>query len=319
MLPVQRWSLSHISRSRLHAFLPLLCLGACHMLLPAQEPAPDRVTELQRLVESSQTLNLSRSKQGYLYARLAAAWRERGDYFNAEAAYEKALSLFEGDATSTSNYATTLDNLGTLDLTFGRVTAAQASLKRALAMKLQLGDPADVARTEQHIAKLELAEHHFKEAEKNASHALRAALAEPGSNATDRLSALVTLAFARCSRGHCDEGMRDAQQAMELARANFPADSIPIAHAYMALGFTQWISRAPQDADRSMQKGLGIFRALMPPKDPILVLALREYREFLNGTNRSYEAAQIGLQIDQQSTFCANCSISVHSLKSTTH
>jgi hypothetical protein len=111
--------------------------------------------------------------------------------------------------------------------------------------------------------------------------------------------------------------MRDAQQAMELARANFPADSIPIGHAYMTLGFAQWVSGAPQEADRSMQKGLQIFRTLMPPRDPILVLALREYREFLNGTNRSLEAAQIGIQIDQQSTSCANCSISVHALKGT--
>jgi hypothetical protein len=66
------------------------------------------------------------------------------------------------------------------------------------------------------ISELEPAEHHFKEAEKNASHALRAALVEPGSDATDQLSALVTLTFARCSRGHCDEGMRDAEQAMRL-------------------------------------------------------------------------------------------------------
>jgi hypothetical protein len=64
---------------------------------------------------------------------------------------KKLSPFFEGEATSSANYATTLDNLGTLDLTFGRLTTAEASLKRTLTMRLQLGHPANVARTQQHL------------------------------------------------------------------------------------------------------------------------------------------------------------------------
>ncbi|MCU1321707.1 MAG: hypothetical protein JWM43_1356 [Acidobacteriaceae bacterium] len=301
----------------------LFNLGVCQAAPLAQEPAPDAIVELQKLFEASQRQNLPKSKQGYLQAQLAASWRARGNYYNAEKAYERALTLFSDDPPSAANYATTLDNFGTLDLTYDVIDPAEALLKKALMLRERLGNPMDIARTQQHLAELSIAEYQFKRAEQYAALASAAVADQPQARADDRLSPYITLAYARCARHRCEQGMHDAQQAMMLARTLFAEDSVPTGHAYMALGFTQWSSGATQAGEESMLEGLRILRHALRPEHPALLRALRAYRDSLRSAHRFQEAdvvsAQISnVQIDPSTQPCANCTISVHALQNRT-
>lgn len=140
------------------------------------------------------------------------------------------------------NHATTLDNFGTLYLVYGRLEEAERYNRLGPKIREKMKYPLDLSRSEQHLAEIDLAKHRFKQAKSEAAGALVIMHAENDPDPLDRIAALNALAFTRCLRGRCVQGMEDAQHAFDLARSNFRADSMAVARAQMAVGFATWKS-----------------------------------------------------------------------------
>ncbi len=294
---------------------------AQHVMSDRGDPAV-RIEQERRMIEVGERTGLGDSKLGYLWANLATAYEDEADGEQALKAFERALQLLGKDAKDRANYATTLDNLGSLYLQYGRVGEAEVVRRRALAIWKEIGDPMGIAHSEQHVAEVELGKHHFKEAEKGA----RAALAMEASagdgpvNVSMELSALVTLTFAECMRSKPEDGLRDAERAMKLVEATFPSDTLERAHVLMALGFAQWKTGDTVKAEQSLQDGMRILRERLGARSPVVLAAMYEYTWFLKGTGRAEELAMVQKQIDELTgqgvlRSCGDCSVSVYALR----
>jgi tetratricopeptide (TPR) repeat protein len=275
------------------------------------------------MIQEGEQTRLSAGKMGYLWATLASSYHDAADGEKALAAYEHALQLLRRDSADRANYATALDNLGALYLEYGRVAEAESVRKHALTIRKEIGDPLDVARSEEHIAEIALVKHRYKGAEKEsraAFEALSAAEGDGHAHVGTELSALVTLAYAECMQSKQEHGLLDAEKAMQLVKKAYPPGSVEQAHVLMALGFAQWKTGAMTEAERSMQDGLRIMREKWGATSPILMGAMFEYRDFLKATARRDEVAVIEKQLSgmvPRATMgaCTGCVVSVYALR----
>jgi|GEM_PF-1532149 len=280
-----------------------------------------RIAEDQRLVREGEQLGLPAAKMGYLWATLAAAYQDSADAGKALEAYERALDLLGKDPTARSNYATTLDNLGSLYLESKQVAEAATVRQKALTIRKELGDPMGIAISEGHMAEVELSQHRFKDAEKDSLAAyatLSAAAGHPDADA--EFSALVTLIYAQCMQPKCGEGMRNVEKALVLVEKEYPAESVERAHMSMALGFAQWKTGAAEEAERSMQEGLRIMRARLGEHSPILMAAMFQYRDYLKAMHRGPEIKALDRKLAdmkprEPDASCMDCTVSVHALR----
>lgn len=275
------------------------------------------IAEDHRLIQQAEQQHLSDDRIGYLWALLASNYRKAGDFAASENAYAKALHLFEQNPSSARNYATTLDNLAMLYLVYGRLDEAEKYNRKGAKIRSGLGYPLDEARSEQHMAEIDLARHKFKAAEKEAASALEVMTRLDDPEKLDIVSALNALTFTRCLRKACEEGMEAAQRSLSMARSSFGEESRAVAHALMAAGFAEWKLGRLDDADRTMRTGIQMMKAQEGPESRAALLALMEYRNYLEGVHRDREAERIRQEISvamsRQAPACATC-VSVFSL-----
>jgi tetratricopeptide (TPR) repeat protein len=84
----------------------------------------------------------------------------------AEDAYNRSLHLLKTAPSARAVYASTLDNLASLYLIYGRVDDAESARKQALTVREKLGNQSDIAVSRIHLADIALARHQFKKAER---------------------------------------------------------------------------------------------------------------------------------------------------------
>jgi tetratricopeptide (TPR) repeat protein len=311
------------------AYLSVVSMGilwakpvrAQHVMSTAGDPTV-RIEQERRMIEAGEKTGLGDSKLGYLWSTLATAYQDGSDGAHALSAFERALQLLGKDAKDRANYATTLDNLGSLYLQYGRVSEAEVVRRRALTIRKEIGDPMGIAHSEQHVAEVELAKHRFKEAEKGARAALamEAAAGSDPVNVSMELSALVTLTFAECMRSKPEDALQDAERAMKLVESAFPNDTVERAHVSMALGFAEWKAGNTVEAESRMQEGMRVLRERLGMRSPVLLAAMYEYSWFLKGTGRGEELEAVQKQIDAMREegvlrSCKDCSVSAYALK----
>lgn len=288
--------------------------------LPAEEPdavVQQRIAQEVRLIQEVTGQHGLSQQMGYLWANLASDYRKRGDFKSSEAAYFQAITALEGVASPNRNYATALDNLGMLYLSYGRVEEAERYVKRSMQVRKMMNYPLDLARCEQHMAEIDLAKHKFKDAENEAAHALEVMQAQSDPETVDMISALNTLAYTRCLRKRCEQGMEAAQRSLELSRRVFGEESKPSAHATMAVGFALWKLGRVDDADQAMRDAIQIVRSQSGLERQGLQLLLLEYLNFLRSEHRVDDAAITTRELDEtraRTAFCTAC-VTVNSLR----
>ena len=267
------------------------------------------------MIDLAERQHLPEAKIGYLWSRLASDYTAQADFARAEDAYLHSLRLLKDAPEAQKNYATLLDNLGVLYLAYHRRLEAEQYLKKAFAARKKQGDMTTLGISQVHLAELALANHKFKQAENIAAEAQDnlARAGDPGK--AGLIGALVALAYARCERNKCEQGLRDAEQAMELTQLVYPSDSLPAGHVLMAIGFARWKTGDFQGAEKMMLEGIHIIIAKNAPGAPYPRFALFEYRDFLNSMHRTLDVKRIDDQLAQAVPKpCANCTVNVNSM-----
>jgi tetratricopeptide (TPR) repeat protein len=252
---------------------------------------------------------------GYLWGRLASDYAAQTDFTRAEDAYFHSLRLLKDAPGARRNYATLLDNLGVLYLAYDRRAEAEQYLKSAFAARRKQDDVVALGISEVHLAELALAKHKFKQAEDIATEARSSLTAAGDQGRAGLIGALVSLAYARCERNKCAEGLRDAEQAIELANLVYPSDSLPAGHVLMAMGFARWKTGDTQGAEKMMLEGIHVITTMNAPGAPYSKLALFEYRDFLISMHRTLDVKRIDDQLAHATPQpCANCTVNVNSM-----
>jgi tetratricopeptide (TPR) repeat protein len=274
----------------------------------------ETIEEDRAQIQAAEREHLSEEHQAYLWANLAADYRLAADFSHSEGAYDRSIQMLKDLPDSRTNYATVLDNLGALYLTYARKEEASTCMKKALAIRQQLGDKVNIAISLQHIADLDVARHKYKDAEREADEASPALLANVDTNGSSAVAVLSTLAYARCRLNRCAQGLEDAQHALALARTILPSQSLRFGLTLLVLGYVEWRSGQPQDAEINLLQGLDIVKKQTEPGDPILVYSMMEYRAYLTAMHRGPEVKALNAQLANMQRPCSNCSVSVHSL-----
>ncbi len=293
----------------------------------AQTPNPQitspqaRIAQDLELIRAAEQQHLPAAQAGALWAQLAAEYFHATDFLQAEDAYNWSLQLLKTAPGAGEDYATTLDNLATLYLIYGRVDDAESARKQALAVRQKLGNVSGIAVSHIYLADIALARHQFKKAEKLALQGMEEMKSSSNPPRAGMLSGLITLAYARCSQGHCDEGLTNAEQAVAFANTHFEPGSAAAGYVLETLGFAKWKSGATHDGEIAMVQGIQILRTKLAPADPRLAGAMLQYRAYLIAQDRRAEAQEIHEQVGKMTreagVYCSDCAVSVNSLSKT--
>ena len=232
------------------------------------------ICELIRVAEQN---HLPPAEQGILWEQLALQYHISTEFQKAEDAYLRALQLLKTAPSSREDYASALDSLSSLYLIYGRSDDAESARKQAIKVRQKMGNDADNGDSVVHLADVAIVRHQFKKAEHLALHGLQLLESSPNPQREGILSAFITLTYARCFRGHCQEGLTNAKQALAFANTNFQSDSTAHGFALETLGFAEWKSGSPQDGERNMLQSIQLLRTGLAPTDPRLAGALLQY------------------------------------------
>jgi tetratricopeptide (TPR) repeat protein len=277
-----------------------------------------RIAQDLELLRTADQNHLSNAQRAALWKNLALNYHSASEFLKAEDAYNRALHLLKTAPSDRAEYSSTLDDLASLYLTYGRFVDAESAIKQALKIRQKLGNRAESAVSEVHLSDIALVRHQYKKAERLALRGLEGMESSPDPPKTGMLSALITLAYARCSRGHCDEGLMNAKQAVAFAQKNSDSESAADGFALETLGFAEWKHGAKQDGEKAMLQAIQILRAKLAPADPRLGGVLLQYRTYLLEANRQGEAQEINEQVTrmtrQAGVYCEGCTVSVYSL-----
>jgi hypothetical protein len=270
------------------------------------------------LIQIAEQQHRSEAERGALWAQLASEYQFAAEFLKAEDAYNKALHLLKTAPAAKAEYAATLESLATLYLLYGRVDEAESVRKQALAVREKLGNSSDVGLSQIHLANVAIARRQFKKAERLALRGMEEMESSSNPPRAGILSGLITVTYARCSRGHCGEGLTSAQQGLAFANSHFEPESEAVGFALETLGFAEWKSGANEESEKAMLHGIQILRAKLVPADPRLGGALLQYRDYLIATRRRAEAQEIHDEVERMTSqsrpVCSTCTVSVYSL-----
>ena len=293
----------------------------------AQTPSPQIAfsqAQIARHLESihaAEQQHLPAMQTAALWAQLAAEYYYATDFAQAEDAYNRSLHLLKTSPGAGEEYAITLDNLASLYLVYGRVDDAESTARQAFAVRKKLGNVSRIGISHMHLADMALSRHQFKKAEKLALQGIEEMESSSNPPPEGILSGLITATYARCSRGHCDEGVKNAEQAIAFEKTHFEPGSAAAGFALETLGFAKWKSGATHEGEVAMVQGIQILQTKLAPADPRLAGAMLQYRAYLIAEDRQAEAQEIHEQVGKMSreagVYCSDCAVSVNSLSRT--
>jgi hypothetical protein len=280
-----------------------------------------RIAQDLELIRAAEQQHLPAARAGALWAELGAEYQHATKFPQAEDAYNRSLHLLKTAPAAGEEYAATLDNLAALYLIYGRVDDAESSRKQALMVRQKLGNISGIGVSHIHLADIALARHQFEKAEKLALQGMEEMKSSSNPPREGMLSGLITVTYARCSRGHCDEGLTNAEQAVVFANTHFEPGSAAAGFALETLGFAKWKSGATHDGEVAMVQGIQILQTKLAPADPRLGGAMLQYRAYLIAEDRQAEAQEIREQVGNMTreagVYCSDCAVSVNSLSKT--
>lgn len=281
-----------------------------------------RIREQLAALNSREMANAPNRELGYRWTVLGYEYSKAGDFVNAENAYNRAVERLSLNPADTSLDAEALDQLGALYRIHGRIPESLNCRRKVLALREKIGDPAEIAQSQSHLAEVALVAKQYKEAYRGADGAYRAMAALESSKKSDLVSALVVRAYASCGLHRHSECLSDAQQVLGISRSAFPENSPEVSASLLALSYAQLRNGAASEAEDAARQGLAILKANLSPGDPRLRFALSQDRDCLQALHRKEEAREIDAQIsafDRSAQSCAFCTVSVSGLRTTDH
>jgi tetratricopeptide (TPR) repeat protein len=287
--------------------------------MPVPPELEQRIAQDLDLTKVGERTGVEPLSLGRLWAHLAVDYEEAAEFAKAEAAYNRALQIFERTPDAAKDYAIALDNLGSLYLASHNDEAAEKCRRRALAAREGVGDRLEIARGKALLAEVYLARRKYKEAQQTAAEAYDAMVGAKDPDSSELVSTLITLTFSSSMHGQHAYAVERGREAESLALAALPADSLLTGEVRMALGYAEWKAGMADGPDEEMREGVRILRKWVTPGHPYLLGAMTQYRNYLKDAHRAAEAKEIAEEekalMSNPPNTCANCTVSVYGLR----
>jgi tetratricopeptide (TPR) repeat protein len=280
-----------------------LLLGFLPVGGSAQTGGVNRLTTELREQEKTVEKNPGKS-DGEAWLKLAILRQDAAQYRDSEHAYDRAIALLQSGDRAT--LADALDSMGTMYVERGQFSKAEPLEQKALAIRADREDLLGIGISRMHRAVLLLGERQFASAEAEAQMAVRLLVPEreqaPARTAVtpeEKMTALIDLSLARCAQQGCPTTIPDLKCALEIAHANYPANSIPVGFVEFLLGYAFWKSGDNSSADGLMRRGTQELETQLGWGHPTYLQVLEQYSAFLDQTGHSTEAKEIAAKIAQ--------------------
>ena len=281
----------------------------------------DRISATQKRIDSAAERHATDGELGVLWRQLGNEYEDEFDIQRAEEAYTHSLKLLH-DPLNRARYAATLDDLGSLYLASERWKESESCRRKALAIYEELGNQAGIARVEVGLAITFVRLHKFAESEVEAAKALKTMQGQKDADKEDLVAGLIVSSYAKCFQDRCNEGLVAAGQAMDLASASFPKDSLEVISAMMAKGFEEWKAGDEASGEKAMRDALELARQSTNIPHATLVDAqlriLGAYTKYLKSAHQKEKAKEMEDEIarlkQDQTHFCKDCTVNAVAL-----
>jgi tetratricopeptide (TPR) repeat protein len=239
---------------------------------------------------------------GESWLKLAMLYQDAAQYENAERAYSESIRLLEADDPIRLAYA--LDGMGTLYVEIGAYAKAEPLEQESLVIREERKDSVGAGRSWMHLAVLSLGEHELTEAASEAEQAVTLLVPEGagiqaggGGTPVEKTTALIDLSLVLCAQGKYAEALPHLRSALDLARSNYAAKSIPVGYLNFLIGYASWKSGENRCAGKLMKNGLSDMYAEVGWGHPTYVSALMQYETFLQEKGKNVGASRIDEEI----------------------
>ena len=301
-------------------------MGLLISVLPLRSQPPVRVMTpeaMQANIRSAVERNATPEQLGPLWLTLANRYQDRFELEKAENAYARAIHLLR-DTSSQSQYAESLQGIGNVYTTYGRLKEARKYLTKSLDIYRTLNDEANIAHLHLSLGQELLAEHKYRDAEIDSAAALKGLESGPKPDLSDLSMAYLTRSRAICGQGRCRSALEDVSQAHSLALNRFQENSIEMISIQLVQGQIQMKAGLQADGEQAMNEALRLVQSRTDLPRPYFVtlqlVVLRAQRRSFKAAHRKQEAKHVEDQISrieaETPPACAGCTVSAASLMS---
>ena len=238
------------------------------------------------------------------WLKLAVLLADAGSYRESESAYHQTIALLRAPAPLT--VADVFDHMGTMYVASGQLSNAEPLERHALAIRQNQHDSLGAGVSHMHLAMLLLGQNELRSAETEAQIAVAMLVPEDVhqaniSSATpeQKMTALIDLSLVKCASGANQDAVPDLQRALEIARQNYPENSLPVGYIDFLLGQTYWKGGDSRNAGKLMAAGVEKLATVIGWGHPVYLGTLQQYRAFLVETNQRHKAQQVAAEIDR--------------------
>jgi tetratricopeptide (TPR) repeat protein len=239
-----------------------------------------------------------------LWCQNAALWDR------AEAALEHAIALLRHPPDAPADLSAAISQLASLHLMLGRIHESEKEQQEALKIRLGIGDPLLIARSQDDLAILFLAKLKYDKARDLARLAEAEFTRNERADVLDRVTSRVTLSEALCNLNACPSAIPMLMSALEEAKASLPSYEFPIGLSDFLLGYAYWKSGKMTEAAPYLAQGTTEISKQLGWGHPAYLRALKCYAEFLHADRQQDAADVVERRIRQMEAV-----VDVHSLK----
>jgi len=285
-------------------------------LLEQQGQFDQAVQMLQPLIDTGELRGPDRGKAWTL---LGAAYKEQGQFQQAQHAYEQGLHIFERDEQDIADYASTLEYLAAL---YRAMRQEQDAIKlglEAAAIDARLGDHSSLVRIYTDLAGAAIQQHDGKIARAYIRKAVAESQLANILTGDDRAALASTEALFASTNGKAQEAITKYRQALDLWTSLHGEQHYFTGWGYVLLGQALAANGQSGDGLMDLKRGLNILGQSVGSQNPKYFVGEILYAKVLDQSGMHSEASRLRNQAEQSlegllNRQCVNCTVSVANL-----
>jgi tetratricopeptide (TPR) repeat protein len=250
----------------------------------------------RQVIESGQ---LTGAPLGRAYIVLGAAYRETGEFAAGQKAFEQSLEILGHDGNSVSEYASALENYAGLYNNCKQFEVAVSMWKKALRLRLQIGEHEGAMQSLVDLAGAALVRHRVHEASKYLSRAEEEA--ELATDVTDdsKLFMLEVQGWLAVEERNTATAVADYKRAIEISMQLHGERHWLTGWEYMLLSKAYAQAGEMDHALWNAQEGLEIIEQGVGTKSPEYFAAEISYSQLLDRSGAHLQAARLKADAEQ--------------------
>lgn len=277
------------------------------------------IDEVEPLLQSD-TRSANDATTGIAWNIRGLALQSLGDGENARRSYDAAIVILRMRPERRKQYASALDNLGSLEQDSGHFVESRSLRMRAQKIYASLGDRAGVARTFNNLALAAMAQKRPKEAQQRIADAFREESLLPAPDVDDLAAFYGTQALEQERDGKYEPALHAIQRAIEIWTQRYGPEYYLLATGYSLRGRAYDGLRDYHDAIDDMLRSLQLMRSNGESDSRVYFLTEISYAQVLRHAGIKNEAVQTEggarVALSNLRETCASCLASAESLSS---